>query len=115
MISRGFFVPGRRSFARTGMPRFVRDGEPDARRLSRCACSACATCSVWPQALVLDDGSLVDFRELVVAATAQGDAVGPDLDAPVRILPHLEVTADPPAVRLGVVEKIDDTVVLQRQ
>jgi hypothetical protein len=45
MISRGFFVPGWRSFARTGMPRFVRDGEPDTRRLSRGSCSAWATLS----------------------------------------------------------------------
>ena len=53
MISPGFFVPGWRSFARTGMPRFVREGEPDVRRVSRCACSACATCRAWPTGSLL--------------------------------------------------------------
>ena len=49
--SRCFWVPGRRSFARTARPRFVRDGVPDARRLSRCAWSAWATLSAWPRRL----------------------------------------------------------------
>src|SRR5260370_34325271 len=49
--SRCFFVPGARSLLRTSAPRLVRDGEPDTRRLSRCACSAWATLSAWPSRL----------------------------------------------------------------
>src|ERR1700686_4160475 len=49
--SRCFFVPGARSLLRTSAPRLVRDGEPDARRLSRCAWSAWATLSAWASRL----------------------------------------------------------------
>src|SRR5471032_2230726 len=49
--SRCFFVPGARSLLRTSSPRLVRDGEPDTRRLSRCAWSAWATLSAWPSRL----------------------------------------------------------------
>src|SRR5260370_25372311 len=48
--------------------------------------------------LVLNHDPLVDLRELVVRHIAQRHAVGPDLDAPVGILPHVHVATDQLAV-----------------
>src|ERR1700680_1296941 len=44
--------------------------------------------------LVLNHDPLVDLRELVVRHIAQRHALGPDLDATVGILPHVDVATD---------------------
>jgi hypothetical protein len=50
------------------------------------------------QALVLDDGGGVDLRQSVIALIDQVDAVGAQLDAPIRVLEDIDVPMDQLAV-----------------
>ncbi|MNQ92019.1 hypothetical protein D3C85_1074230 [compost metagenome] len=58
------------------------------------------------QALVLNDGALVDLREPVVGGVGQGSAIRPQLDAPVRILGHLDVAMDQAAVFRKILQQV---------
>src|ERR1700686_758489 len=67
------------------------------------------------QALVLNPDPLVDLGELVVRHIAQRHAVGPDLDATVGILPHVEVATDQLTVGYGIFQQVDHAVVQHGQ
>ena len=69
----------------------------------RLQCLGDLECMTEP--FVPDHGALVDFREPVVRDTGQRDAVGADLEASVRILPHVDIAADQPAGRRRIIEQ----------
>jgi len=63
--------------------------------------------------LVLDDRSAINVTEPVVALMAKDLAVGSDLDVAVGVLVDVDVAVDQLAVRLAILEQVDDLVVLQ--
>ncbi|MGF6604187.1 hypothetical protein P3T23_008942 [Paraburkholderia sp. GAS448] len=67
------------------------------------------------QPLVINHGALINLGEPVVRPAGKGDTVGADLDAPIRILIHVDVASHQPTVRLCVIEQVDYPVILQRQ
>lgn len=67
------------------------------------------------QPLVIDHRSLIDLREPAIRYTGQGSAIDPDLDAPIRILGHIQITVNQTAVCHRILQQIDHPVVLHRQ
>jgi hypothetical protein len=64
------------------------------------------------QALVLDERTLINFGQPIILPAGQYKAVSAQLDAPIRVLPYLDIPIDQLSVLRRIVQQIHHAVVL---